>query len=105
MSWLTVLVIALALVTLATWAYFFHARDAFWELAAKYADLAIALIALERDCVVGNMPPDGRKRDWATRRRQRIGLHAVNPRSPAGIAVLLRHYLGRGLAAFRGWRG
>jgi len=65
MSWLTVLVIALALVTLATWAYFFHARDAFWELAAKYADLAIALIALERDCVVGNMPPDGRKRDFA----------------------------------------
>ncbi|HTS93230.1 MAG TPA: GNAT family N-acetyltransferase [Stellaceae bacterium] len=63
---------------------------------------------LERDAVAEidfGRGDDPYKRDWATRRRQRIGLHAVNPRSPAGIAVLLRHYLGRGLAAFRGWRG
>ena len=65
MTSLTVLVIALAALTLATWVYFLRARDPVWELAQKYADLAIALIALERDCFVGNAPPGIRKRDFA----------------------------------------
>lgn len=46
---------------------------------------------------------DAYKREWATRRRQRIGLLAANPRSPAGLAVLGRHYAGRCLTPFR-WR-
>ena len=44
---------------------------------------------------------DAYKRQWASRRRQRIGLLAANPRSAAGLAVLLRHAAGRCLSPFR----
>ena len=46
---------------------------------------------------------DPYKREWATRRRQRFGLIAASPRSLAGLAMLLRQFAGRCLAAFR-WR-
>jgi len=45
---------------------------------------------------------DPYKREWSTRRRQRYGLLAASPRSPVGLAVLLRHYAGRCIAS--AWR-
>lgn len=38
---------------------------------------------------------------WTTQRRQRVGLILVNPRRPAGLAMLGRHWLGRARRAFR----
>ena len=46
---------------------------------------------------------DAYKREWATRRRQRIGLLAANPRSSIGLAVLARQAIGRCLAAIGRW--
>jgi CelD/BcsL family acetyltransferase involved in cellulose biosynthesis len=44
---------------------------------------------------------DDYKQGWAARRRQRIGLLLVNPLKPAGLATLLRHGAGRGMAGLR----
>jgi len=38
---------------------------------------------------------DGYKKDWAARRRQRIGVLLVNPWRPSGALALLRHAAGR----------
>jgi len=60
--------------------------------------------ALEHDAAIEidfGRGDDAYKREWAARRRQRIGLLAANPRSPAGLAVLARHAAGRCLAPFR----
>lgn len=38
---------------------------------------------------------DAYKRDWATERRQRIGLLLANPWLPSGLAAVLRHDIGR----------
>ena len=46
---------------------------------------------------------DAYKRQWATRRRQRIGLLAANPRSCIGLAVLARQAIGRCLAPIGRW--
>jgi len=64
MSWLTVIVIALALAALAGWAQFLFAGDGFRRLAAKNADLAVALLALERDCLVEDVATRARKKDF-----------------------------------------
>jgi hypothetical protein len=41
---------------------------------------------------------DGYKKDWAGRRRQRIGVLLVDPLRVAGLAALVRHVAGRGVA-------
>ena len=64
MSWLTLLVIALTLAALAGWAQFLLAGDGFRRLAAKNADLAVALLALERDCLVETAARRARKKDF-----------------------------------------
>jgi len=56
MSWLIILVVLFALVALAGWICFLRVGDDFWRLAAGHADLAIALLALEPDCLVGAPP-------------------------------------------------
>jgi hypothetical protein len=38
---------------------------------------------------------DTYKRDWATTRRQRVGLILANPRHPRGLAAIFRHLAGR----------
>jgi len=64
MSWLTILVIVLALAALASWAQFVLAGDGFRRLAAKNADLAMALLVLERDCLVESAATRTRKKDF-----------------------------------------
>ena len=44
---------------------------------------------------------DPYKQGWAGRRRQRIGMVLANPLRPAGMAMLVRHGLGRMRAALR----
>lgn len=44
---------------------------------------------------------DPYKQGWAGRRRQRIGMVLANPLRPAGMAILMRHGLGRMRAALR----
>lgn len=44
---------------------------------------------------------DAYKRQWATRRRQRIGLIAANPRSIVGLGVLAKQFAGRGISWIR----
>jgi hypothetical protein len=44
---------------------------------------------------------DAYKRQWASRRRQRIGILAANPRSLAGLGVLTRQLAGRWLSSLR----
>ena len=44
---------------------------------------------------------DAYKRQWASRRRQRIGLIAANPRSMIGLGVLARQFAGRWLSSVR----
>jgi len=45
---------------------------------------------------------DAYKRQWAGRRRQRLGLIAANPRSIAGFGVLARQLAGRWISLLRG---
>ena len=47
---------------------------------------------------------DAYKQDWARERRQRIGLVLANPLRPAGLALALRHHLGRLRDRLRGAR-
>lgn len=45
---------------------------------------------------------DAYKRHWASRRRQRIGILAANPRSLAGLGTLTRQLAGRWISLLRG---
>jgi hypothetical protein len=44
---------------------------------------------------------DGYKKDWASQRRQRMGVLLVNPRLPSGALALLRHAAGQFRRRFR----
>jgi CelD/BcsL family acetyltransferase involved in cellulose biosynthesis len=44
---------------------------------------------------------DAYKKDWAARRRRRIGILLVNPWRPAGAAAMLRHAAGQARHAVR----
>jgi hypothetical protein len=44
---------------------------------------------------------DAYKKEWANRRRERVGVVLVNPMRPAGLAFALRHYAGRALRRLR----
>jgi CelD/BcsL family acetyltransferase involved in cellulose biosynthesis len=46
---------------------------------------------------------DGYKKDWASQRRQRVGVLLVNPWRVAGAVEMLRHAAGLARAAIQGW--
>jgi hypothetical protein len=62
-DWLTVSLIALAVISLIAWRYVF--ATGFWGLATRNADVAIRLFALDADCLVDVEPSDDDRTDFA----------------------------------------